>query len=296
MAKLIFIFTIILVYFLTIVSNVSSGQNTSGIKFLTKIETLSENDDITPIFRDDFESATLSGWKQSENWEVSGTGKISGEYSLKHAPKATSSSNSIFHTAKNDWSSYDTEWSFKLKNGNWDPSSSNRFWFYLSADTIRTDLINGWAVGVNLSGSADLLELWRIKKGKADSLIIQTDLDWNASTLATITAKRTVRGAWTLTYQKSGDTNSKSFSGNDSSSPPFKNIGIYFNYTTTRAGQLWIDDISVTQLPSELFIQKLTLINSNTLNLAFNKPIDPISVHSSNFKLADESNQPVPIT
>lgn len=296
MAKLIFIFTIILVYFLTIVSNVSSGQNTSGIKFLTKIETLSENDDITPIFRDDFESATLSGWKQSENWEVSANGKISGEYSLKHAPQTASSSNSIFRTATSDWNSYDTEWSFKLKNGNWDPSSSNRFWFYLSADTIRTDLINGWAVGVNLSGTSDLLELWRIKKGKADSLIIQTDLDWNASTLATITAKRTVRGAWTLTYQKSGDTNSKSFSGNDSSSPPFKNIGIYFNYTTTRAGQLWIDDISVTQLPSELFIQKLTLINSNTLNLAFNKPIDPISVHSSNFKLADESNQPVSIT
>lgn len=295
MAKLIFIFAIILVYFLTIVSKPSFARHDLPIKDHAKIETFSGNDDSSPLFQDDFESGALSGWKQSEDWDVSATGKISGQYSLKHSPKTISSSNSIFHTATSDWNSYDTEWSFKLKNGNWDPSSSNRFWFYLSADTIRTDLINGWAVGVNLSGTSDLLELWRIKKGKADSLIIQTDLDWNASTLATITAKRTVRGAWTLTYQKSGDINSKAFSGNDPTSLPFKNIGIYFNYTTTRAGQLWIDDLSVTQLPSELFIQKLTLINSNTLTLAFNKPIDPASVLPGDFKLVDENKQPVPI-
>ena len=295
MARFIFIFPILLVYFLTIVSYGTFGMSKSDPNSSAKIENLIENDTISTIFNDNFENNSISGWKQTTDWEVSVTEKISGALSLKHSSTATSGISSIFHPASSDLNFSDVEWSFKLKNGNWDPSSSNRFWFYLSADTIRTDLINGWAVGVNISGSSDLLELWRIRKGKADSLIVQTDLDWNASTLATITAKRTVRGVWTLQYQKSGEAKSKLFSGSDPSISVFKNIGIYFNFTPTRAGQLWTDDISVVQLASELFIQKLTLVNSNTLTLTFNKPIAPMSISSGNFSLTDENNQNIPI-
>lgn len=295
MTRFIFIFPIILVYFLTIVSYDAFGKPKSHLNSPAKIETFSVNDTISTVFINDFESNSISGWKQATDWEVSTTEKISGALSLKHSSKATSGNSSIFHSASLDWNSSDIEWSFKLKNGNWDPSSSNRFWFYLSADSIRTDLINGWAVGVNISGSSDLLAIWRIRNGKADSLIVETDLDWNASTLATITAKRTVRGVWTLQYQKSGEPTSKLFSGNDPSISVFKNIGLYFNYTATRAGLLWIDDISVIQLAPELSIQKLRLINSNTVTLTFNKPINPSSTHSGNFKLTDENNQNIPI-
>ena len=295
MARFIFIFPIILVYFLTIVSCDAFGKYKSSLNSHAKIETFFGNDTISIIFKDDFESNNISGWKQTTDWEVSSSEKISGIVSLKHSSKATSGNSSIFHTAGSDLNSSDVEWSFKLKNGNWDPSSSNRFWLYLSADTVRTDLISGWAVGVNISGSSDLLELWRIRNGKADSLIVQSDLDWNASTLATITAKRTVRGVWTLQYQKSGEVKSKTFAGSDPSVMAFKNIGVYFNYTPTRAGQLWIDDISVVQLASELFIQKLTLIDSKTVTLTFNKPINPASIRFQNFKLTDENNQNIPI-
>ncbi|MDP3644434.1 MAG: gliding motility-associated C-terminal domain-containing protein [Bacteroidota bacterium] len=260
-----------------------------------RIENFEQNDSIGFIFKDNFEKGNHIGWKQPNDWEVSTTEKISGAFSLKHLSQATGGNSSIFHAASSDWNSFDLEWSFNLKNGNWDPSSSNRFWFYLSADTIRTDLISGWAVGVNITGSSDLLELWRIRNGKADSLIVQSDLDWNASTLAAISVKRTVRGVWSLNYQKSGEAKSKHFTGNDPAIFPFKNIGIYFNFTPTRAGQLWVDDILVVQLVSELFIQKLTLINSNTIRLTFNKPINPASIHSGNFKLADENNQNISI-
>jgi len=295
MARFIFIFPILLVYFLTIVSYGTFGKSKSSLNSPAKIETFSGNDTIAIVFTTDFENNSISGWKQTTDWEVSATEKISGALSLKHSTKASSGNSAIFHSAGSDWNASDIEWSFKLKNGNWDPSSSNRFWFYLSTDTIRTDLINGWAVGVNITGSSDLLELWRIRSGKADSLIVQSDLDWNASTLATITVKRTVRRAWTLQYQKSGEAKSKTFTGSDPSVSEFKNIGDYFNFTPTRAGQLWIDDISVVQLDSELFIQKLTLINSNTITLTFNKPINLTSIHSENFKLTDENNQNIPI-
>ena len=295
MTRFIFIFSILLVYFLTIVSYDVSLKQKSKPNSLAKIGSFSGNDTIAILFFTNFESNTIWGWKQTTDWEVSSSEKISGEYSLKHSSKAISSISTIFHTTGSDLNSSELEWSFRLKNGNWDPSSSNRFWFYLVADTIQPELTNGWAVGVNISGSSDLLELWRIKNGKADSLIVQSDLDWNASTLATITVKRTVRGAWSLNYQKPGEQKSKTFSGNDKLVTAFKNIGLFFNYTSTRAGQLWIDDISVVQLASELFIQKLILINSNTVTLTFNKPIHPSSISSGNFKLTDENNQIIPI-
>ncbi len=296
MAKFIFIFAIIVVYFLTTVSKIAFSENNTNLNHSEKIETFYGKDTVISIFNEDFELGNLSGWKQTDDWEVSASEKISGNFSLKHLSKPISGMSSLFHKVSADLNLVDIEWAFKVKNGKWDPSSSNRFLFYLTADTILTDLINGYAVGVNISGTSDLLNLWRIRKGKADSLIIQTDMDWNASNLATVSVKRSTRGNWTLNYIKSGETNQKSFSGTDRNMYPFKNIGINFKYTATRSGQLWIDDISVSQLPSELFIQKLTLLNSHSVTLTFNKPINPVSVHSGNFILTDENNQDISVS
>jgi hypothetical protein len=148
---------------------------------------------------------------------------------------------------------------------------------------------------VNLTGNSDLLELWRIQNGKPDSLIIQTDQDWNNSTLAAIDVKRSAQGIWSLTYEKSGGTKSKTFSGTDLIDPIFRNIGVCFNYTPTRAGLLWIDDISVKLSPADIFIQKLTVINSHTISLNLNKPINKSSLQLNNFKLTDENNLTIPI-
>ncbi|HCY40915.1 MAG TPA: hypothetical protein DHV48_06090 [Prolixibacteraceae bacterium] len=295
MTKLIFTFSVILVNFLIIVSKSALSTNSNQIYTLLNTENIWSNDTLNSIFQDDFENANLLEWKQTGDWESSTITPISGIYSLKHSAKATSGTSSLFHSASSDISSSDLQWSFKLKNGNWDPSSSNRFWFYLIADTIQIDLINGWAVGVNLKGTSDLLELWRMRNGKADSLIIQTDLDWNASTLATITAQRTAHGNWTLEYQKQGEAKSKPFVGNDWSVSAFNHIGIDFNYTSTRAGQLWGDDISVSKTEAAPFIRHVQLLNSQTVNLTFNKAIDPASVRPGNFKLTDESGRNIPI-
>ena len=294
-ARLIFIFVIIVVYFLTTVSRNTFANNYTVPKNGPLINALSAKDTIYTIIKDDFEDGNLSGWKQTNEWEVSPVEKIAGVFSLKHLSKATSASSSVFHTMVTDCNRFDIEWSFKIKNGNWDPSSANRFWFYLSADTIRTDLINGWAVGVNLKGSSDLLELWRFRDGKPDSLIIQSDLDWNNSTLATINVKRSSQGSWSLVYTKKGEAISKTFSGVDLATANCRNIGVCFNYTPTRAGQLWIDDILVKLRPAEIFIQKLTLINSHSITLTFNTPINPTSLQINNFQLTDENNLTIPI-
>lgn len=294
--RFIFIFAIIVVYLLTTVSKNAFSENNTNQYLSAKIELFSGKDTVVSIFNDDFESGNLSRWKQTDDWEVSASEKIAGNFSLKHLSKPISGNSSLFHNVSADLNLVDLEWAFTFKNGKWDPSSSNRFLFYLTADTIRTDLINGYSVGVNISGTSDLLNLWRIRKGKADSLIIQTGMDWNASNLATINVKRTTRGKWTLNYLKSGETNPKSFSGTDRSRFSFTNIGITFKYTSTRSGQLWIDDVFVNQLPAELFIQKLTLVNSHSVLLTFNKPISSTSIHSENFNLTDENNRNISVT
>lgn len=294
MLRFIFIFSNILVYFLTIVSTKAFPEITTGTKVFAKIESFQENDTI--VLEDNFETGTFRDWKQTTDWEISSTNKISGVFSLRHSTKTTAGNSFIFHQAKVDFKTLDLEWKFNLKNGNWDPSSSNRFWLYLSADTIQPDLINGFVVDVNISGSSDILELWRIKKGKADSLIVESDLDWNASTLANINVSRTAKGVWTLQYQKSGEAKSKLFSGNDQTTFDFTNVGLFFNFTSTRSGQLWLDDVSITKHAAQLFVEKLTVIDSHLIRLTFNYPVATSSVRISNFSLTDENKQQIAIT
>ena len=290
--RFIFIFAIIVVYFLTTVSKNAFANPFSLVQNRENIQKLAAND---TIFKDNFETGILSGWKQTTDWEVSSAENISGLFSLRHVSKSTGGLSSIFHATGADGNQDNLEWSFKLKNGKWDPSAGNRFWFYLMADTIETTLVNGWAVGVNLTGNSDSLELWRIRNGKPDSMIIQSDMDWNASTLATIHVKRNPQGLWSLTYTRTGEPTSPIFQGTDPSNVNFKNIGVCFNYTSTRAGQLWIDDIFVTRSQAAIFIQKLTVFNSHTIVLTFSKPIHPSSLQVNHFQLTDENMVNVPI-
>lgn len=286
----IFIFSIIAIFILTIVSKyvfsgVKSNNNSENL-----ISLYSDKDTVINILNENFETGIFEAWNQTSDWEITNIEKISGNFSLKHSSKATGGNSSIFKKISADLNSFDIEWNFKLKNGNWDPSSSNRFWFYLMADTVTSSLINGWAAGVNITGASDLLQIWRIKNGKPDSLIIESDLDWNASTLATIKAKRTARGNWSLSYKLPETASFKNFSGFDQKLFGLKNIGVFFNYTTTRAGQLWVDDISINKIPAELYVQKLVVISQNKLSVYFNKPVLSSTLNKSNFEITDENN------
>ena len=296
MARFIFIFPFILVCFLTIVSKTAFAGISKSVSHTENAKFNEGKDTVNFIFKDDFEDGNFSDWKQMEYWEVSAVEKISGEFSLKHSGQATAGTSSIFHAVDSDLESSDIEWKFTLKNGKWDPSSSNKFWFYLCADTTQTELINGWAVGVNITGSTDLLQLWRITKGKTDSLIVESDLDWDSATEATLFVKRTVKGTWTINYQKTTESMSKTFSGNDPMIFDFKNVGIYFKYTSTRSGQLWIDDISVVNRLPELFIQKLILTNAHSVRLIFSLPVNASTLNIANFRLTDENLINIPIT
>lgn len=296
MTRNVFIFLNIAACFLIIVSNRSFARPAGTCSPIQKIDLAEDKDTTVWDFRDDFETGNFSGWHPDAGWEISDSEPITARNSLKHATSSANGASAIFHRIQTNPETEDLRWSFKLKNGTWDPSSSNRFWFYLAADTIVPELINGWAVGVNIKGSSDLLELWRIKSGIADSMVVQTDFDWNAAELVSVTVRRTSRGNWTLDFLKQGEEKTRSFTGADPTRFDFRNIGLFFQYTSTRSGQLWLDDVLVSHSEAPLFVQQASLINSNTISLIFNKTVLPASVKSGNFKLTDESGNEIAIS
>ena len=289
MARFIFIFQNILVDFLIIVSKLTFAASFTAPHFLADLYQGADKDTINWIWVDDLEDGNISDWKQADDWEISDVEAIGGARSLKSKNSGVSGVSTAFHTLTGDATDFDYFWKFSMKNGKWDPSSSNKFWFYLAADTLQPELITGYAVGVNISGSTDLLQLWRITKGNADSLIVQSDLDWNSAMQLGVEVLRTNKGEWKLRYQKSGSAFSEWFVGEDRFIPDFRNIGMYFKYTATRSGQLWIDDIAVGRLSPKLSVRELKLIDEHHLRITFNLPVDPASVKSSCFLLSDGS-------
>lgn len=296
MTRIIIIFLNIAICFLTIVSKKGFGGQNDLFVFLSRNDISDDKDTISLDFQDDFENGNFAGWYPEEGWTVSESDPIGGEFSLKHATSSAGGVSAIFRKARVNLETEDVQWSFKLKNGGWDPSSSNRFWFYLVADTIVPEMISGWAVGVNMKGSTDMLQLWRFKNGNADSLIIQTDFDWNAAELVSVAVRRTSSGNWTLDFQREGDSTAQSFSGTDPNLCDFRNVGLFFQFTSTRSGQLWLDDVSLSHSEAALFIQKTELINSNTVSLIFNRPILPSSVKEVDFKLTNEFDEEISIS
>ncbi|TXB65246.1 T9SS type A sorting domain-containing protein [Vicingus serpentipes] len=191
----------------------------------------------TPIFSDDF-SATLSQWSNTTDWAIS-----SGE--LNHNLSGVSGTSYIFHDlGVQDLTTSDFEWSFCMRNGNWDPSGSNYFGYYLISD--GSDFFgtpNGYTVGVNLTGTSDLITLYRVDAG-VYTAIITSAYDWNSTDDVCIRITRTSAGIWQLYYDSgSGETSAGTQTDIDYTSGQY--TGGLFEFSTTRAGELWIDDVSI---------------------------------------------------
>ncbi len=302
MIRIIWIFYFLLIIFLTIVARGEKIWKESGqcepdeITIHTSVPIspfMAENDN-EPNYLFDFEDQQLTEWISTNDWLISSEGKINGNFSLRHSPKTTSSESVIFYPVNLKLDA-DYRWDVTLKNGNWDPSSSNRFWYYLLADSANPSALNGWAVGVNITGSSDILELWRFKNGKPDSLIVQSNLVWKTNTQFRIEVEQKGKGQWSLCSLNTSSNQSETAKGTDFATFDFNFIGLHFDYTSTRAGQLWADDIAVTGLPVPPFIEKITVLNEERLELIFNKEIDPASVKNQNFKLVSSSGKPLNI-
>lgn len=199
---------------------------------------------------DNFEDGDLEGWGQSSpgDWAASGSGAITGSFSLKHNLSGITESSHIHHTLTGlNLDSGTTTWRLNLKNGNWDPSTTDKFWVYLMVDD--TTNVSGYAVGVNLSGESDTLTLWKLTGSVADGAVITSDFNWDANDLVGIEVTRDSLGLWELKYDSDGgfDNLVSAGTGTDVTYTTTNYFGLTFYFTSTGAGAVWLDDVTVSR-------------------------------------------------
>ena len=241
------------------------------------------------LFEDDFESGNLDHWTLNDpsHWDNSLFAPISGFRSLQHHDIGAESESTAYAETPFTLATGTTAWRFSLKNGEWDPSGGNRFWVYL------TGLTNGYVVGINLTGTDDRLTLWRITGENIDDELISSSLDWNADTTVGIEVQRSPAGTWTLLHDSTGGFDNLTIAGTatDVTYTTSSRFGLHFDFTSTRAGELWMDDVLITQAvlsdepPVLDFIGDKTVFERNPLifSVIASDPIDgdPVTLSAS---------------
>ncbi|NOZ46961.1 MAG: lamin tail domain-containing protein, partial [Chlorobi bacterium] len=234
---------------------------------------------ILPFYDENFETGNLVGWNDTTDWVAGTTNPINGSYSLKHNLSSVSGQSYISHSLNNvSFNSGTVTWQMVIKNGNWDPTSTNYFGFYLMSDSANFsgDSINAYAIGVNLSGSDDFLKLWKINPGGSYTSLITSNLNWNANDTVSIEVNRTANGLWTLKYALNNAFNNLATVGtaSDTNSISSNYYGLLFNYSSTRAGQIWCDDIQIYEKDTPPVISKINVIDSVTLDVIFSEILE----------------------
>ncbi len=215
----------------------------------------------------------------SDHWEVSTVSPIEGDRSLKHALSGvTGQSRLALPVSYGNLGQGPKEWSFVMRNGSWSPSSSNAFWFVLASDTSALELeqFNGYAVGVNLSGSNNLLTLWRVTKGGGTTKVIESSFAWEENETVAIRVTRTPNGEWSLWFQPEYGASTYSLAGKkvDVTHTDASYSGLVFHYTSTRAGEFWLDNLSICSVVYPPVIQNARMGSLTRIDVDFSSGVN----------------------
>jgi hypothetical protein len=213
----------------------STGATTVNVSVNGEVSVASS---CSSIFQDDFSSG-LGAWSNTADWTTSG-----GE--LKHDLLSIEAQSHIYADITNqNLNAGDYEWNFCMRNGTWDPSSGNDFTFYLLSDDTNLQInASGYAVGVNRTGISDLLTLYEVTNG-SHSAIITSAFNWGNADDVCVKVTRNSSGSWELFYDPNGTGEISAGTVTDNTHSLGSYIGAFFDFTSSRAGQLWIDDVSV---------------------------------------------------
>ncbi len=204
----------------------------------------------------DFESQSLANWVQSyeEHWKADTVSHLSGMSSLHHVyDNPDAGADQIAVSTRNLHPEEGvTRWSFIVRYG-YDPSAQNNWSVFLMSDVGPPDMsadgsANGYAVGVNLTGSDDTLRIWKIK-GSQVITVVKSPINWqnDIGTVAPvkIIIERSLSGNWMLTVIGIAGNIIGTGSGSDNELFGAGWFGIYYRYSSTRDRLIWIDDIEI---------------------------------------------------
>lgn len=242
------------------------------------------------IINFDFETDTLSSWQKSTDgrWGIDSISPISGSKSLRHVfDNPLGGFDAIAHQHNIlRFDSTKTVWEFIVRY-DYSPSSSNNWAFWLAANQGVTSMYpagsgSGYILGVNYTGSDDMLKLWYQGEGGASSFL-STAFNWQNSVTpgedVAIRVERTTDGLWTIHLNKLiEDVWQEIGSASDLSMNESEYIGVYYEYSSTQDRKLWVDDIKVEGLffvdtvPPD--VKSYSLIERNELEIQFSEEID----------------------
>jgi hypothetical protein len=205
---------------------------------------------------ENFESESIINWVQSpeDRWKSDTTASLSGRFSLHHVfDNPDAGTDRIGIKVKNLHPSEGiTSWSFLVRYG-YDPSSLNNWSVFLMSDKGPESMspeggTNGFAVGVNLTGSDDTLRLWKVK-GNIVTTVINCRINWQTDIGITcavkITVKRSQDGIWSISVNRMNGSLVSTSSGADNELFSQEWFGVYYRYSSTRDRLLWLDDINI---------------------------------------------------
>lgn len=228
---------------------------------------------------EDFEDGYPATFPESDHWQVSSVSPIDGSGSLKHALTGVAGRSTLpIVLGIENLGDSPREWSFVMRNGMWDPTADNAFWFVLASDSESISLgeYNGYAVGINLLGSTDLLTLWRIDKNSGTQVLVKSNFDWNESETIAVRVTRTPNGEWSLWYKTNAENTNYRLAGKafDTSVSKSSTCGPVFKYTSTRAGEFWLDNLNICAVQYPPVIQSASLLSRSSVSVKFSSVVN----------------------
>jgi hypothetical protein len=244
------------------------------------------------IFSENFENDCLADWKNDGDWMVSSEMPISGDSSLKHLVQAENGI-SIISVDKVNWQlgNGNYQFSIRLKNGNWDPSSSNSFYFELGYSDSTDSLVNGYAIGVNATGSSDMVSLWIVRNGQPAEVVLETAFDWNENTLAQLDLFRDAAGNWSLTATDLATGIVQTGTGCNNEFDRLNQFGLHFKYSQSRSGQLWFDDLLVFRENVPPSIKWVKTLSDGKIQICLSENVKIDQLSKKNFKIESKSGK-----
>ncbi|MCB9001133.1 MAG: lamin tail domain-containing protein [Bacteroidales bacterium] len=237
----------------------------------------------------------LPNWDGISDWSISSVNPIDGDASLVHAgsPDAGKSYFSIPLNENSDGKA--VEWRFTIKNGSWDPSASNYFYFVLGSTSSNFEEGRGYAIGVNPSINSNLITLWSFQPSEKE-VLLSVPYEWSSNNEISFWVTLLPNGKLQLRYKPDKIGVFLNAGTIDVDTIPLNYCGFEFNYTSTRAGSIWLDNIMVKTVSFPPLIKSAKPLSQSAVRLKFSKNVDAESAqnveHYSILK-SDKSEQPI---
>ncbi|MBN2263798.1 MAG: lamin tail domain-containing protein [Prolixibacteraceae bacterium] len=240
---------------------------------------------------DDFENQQGTQWALNQHWQISTENPIVGQSSIKHVEQEQEGLSELLYNEQ-VFSLDEKEFlfSFVLRNGNWDPSSSNYFYLWL-VDNSTSAQMGGYAIGVNLVESDDLVSLWKMENGAPVERLITTNFDWQAGQTVQLNCMRTAAGIWTLNITDLFSGETQTASGADKQFVQIEQLSLSFAYTATRSGQLWFDNMLVLGQNIPPFIVNVEVNGDGSIDVLLNEAIETGLLNINSFKVKGKSGK-----